>query len=434
MTLSPPANAPAYAPQGRRDRTSLWSLIDAAILYLTLAASTDMLVQLGPIQSLVWLTCYGLTLIRVITQWPQFLSLVSRNTVLIYYPLACIASVLWSYSRGESLVLSIQLTMTMVIATYLGWRYTLPVLIKVLAIVISVAAFLSLIHWATGVFPWPVYTRAGGLAGFFSHKNMLGQRALFGGIAILTIWFMYRSEASQRFKLFLTLPFLINLYVLYLSKSITALLMFPVLAGLLLLLCLGRMPRGLAASSVLVALLLFALGPLVLAFYGTNPVDAVLDGVGKSSTLTGRTELWAVAREVIADHPVFGIGYGAFWNSAAFLNERIMTQEAGATTSRSFHNFVFEILVSAGWPALLAMTALIVAAFSRLGRQWSAYRRPAAAGAIVLVIGFIIASLVGTTLYRGHEHMIILLIAFMVAAREDERAATRRPRSAQNRA
>lgn len=405
-----------------RARIDLWTLVDAGLLYAVIAVSSDMLVQLGPVQSLVWLMCYGLALLRMVLTWPYFLAVVGRNRLVLAYPLACLASVLWSYDRGETVVSGLQLGMTMAIGTYLGWRYSLNALLKVLAVVLSGAVILSMLHWATGAFPWPVYTRAGGLAGLFSHKNMLGLRATFAIVAIMAIWLMRPAEAGRLVRLLLVPAMAASVVVLALSQAMTAVLLTPVLAGLLFLLCVRRVPPVAALAALGGGVIALAVGPVLLAILGIDPVEAVLDAVGKSATLTGRTYLWEIAGEVSAGHPFLGVGYGAFWESGAFLNERIATQHAGATTSRSFHNFVLEILVAAGWPALLAMMALILATARRLLRLHAASGSAGAAGALVLLVGCVVASLVGTSLYRGHELMIVLLTAFFVSSDEDLRA------------
>jgi O-antigen ligase len=42
--------------------------------------------------------------------------------------------------------------------------------------------------------------------------------------------------------------------------------------------------------------------------------DAVLEMIGKDPTLTGRTELWTWVLNAIAQRPLFGWGYLAFWS------------------------------------------------------------------------------------------------------------------------
>jgi exopolysaccharide production protein ExoQ len=45
-------------------------------------------------------------------------------------------------------------------------------------------------------------------------------------------------------------------------------------------------------------------------------LDSMAGMLGRDSTLTGRTNIWAMALESIAERPVLGYGYNAFWNVA----------------------------------------------------------------------------------------------------------------------
>lgn len=396
-----------------------WAYVDLSLLILTVAASSDMLIQLGSLPSLTWLLCYGIALLRIAMLWPLIFKDFLANKIIFAYPLACLASVLWSMDPKTSLVAAIQLSMTFVIAFFLGWRYSLTVITKMIFGVLIVAVFLSLVHWATSVFPWPVFTRAGGLAGFFSHKNMLGERIVFCIVAILSILLMHRQEASPTFKKIAILALVLALVALILSQAMTSVLMTPLLAAGLFVLCFRQINPVVSGLIAGAAILCAALGPVLLAIAGIDPVDAVLNAVGKDATLTGRTLLWHVAQTVSAEHPFLGVGYSAFWSAPQFQNERLLTQHAGAITSVSFHNFVLEILVAAGWPALLAMLALLAEACRRLLKFYVLTRSPAAACGVILVIGSAIISLTGTTLYRQHEFMIIVLVMYAVSAQED---------------
>ena len=413
----------AHAPDARA--AMVWRLFDLALLAGALIASLDMLIHARPVQSLVWLFCYGGTLLRIAMNLGAFLPTLLRNWPILVYPSLCVASVLWTSTPSYSLVAALQLSMTMLIAMYLGWRYALAPLIKVAAVVMGIGVLLSLLHWATGIFPWPVYTRAGGLAGLFSHKNMLGLRALFCLTAVLALVLMRRSEIGPMLRLWAAGMVVVSLFAVVLSQAMTAVALVPMMVGIVLLLCLHRLPTSVGFAMVVATLLGVGLAPLGFALIGTNPIDAGLGALGKSSTLTGRTVIWAVAWDVHVDNPWLGVGYRAFWRAPEFLNARLMTSDAGATTSSSFHNFVLEILVSVGWLGVIAILSIVAIAVRRLGRLFVLTRAPAAAGALALVFGIVVSSLLGPTLYRGHDSMMILLVAFAVSAGEDLRRMRR---------
>ncbi|MDX1780128.1 MAG: O-antigen ligase family protein [Thalassovita sp.] len=403
----------------RHGAGSAWARIDATILLLVLIASSDMLGHLAPVQSVVWLLCYGLTLLRIAILWPGFAALVLRNRIILAYPLACLASVLWSADPATSLTAALQLAMTVLIGLYLGWRYALTLLTKALFCVLTLAMVLSLLHWATGLFPWPAHSRTGALAGIFPHKNMLGLRASFGLVVATAILIMPRNDAGATFKVFSVVSMAVTGLVLILSQSATAILLAPLLLMMITMTCRRRIPRPVVAGLTAALFVGCALGPVFVAATAIDPLRVVLDSLGKDATLTGRTELWRIAQAVSAEHPLLGVGYRAFWTAQEFADERALTRHAGAVTSAAFHNFLPEIRVGAGWPALIAMIALLVTAARRLLRLFLLTGSPAAACGITLLTGSFIISLVAPTLFRAHEFLIMLLVILAVSARED---------------
>lgn len=403
----------------RQSSLGFWTLVDTTLLFLTVMVSSDMLVHFGRGQSVAWLLCYMVALLRVIMVWPHYGAILLRHKVILAYPFACLITVLWSKAPSATVVAGVQLTMTFVIASYLGWRYSMSAIIRATFVVLSAAMVLSLLHWATSVFTWPVYSRTGGMIGVFSQKNMLGQRALFCAVIILAIWLMPYREAPRYMKTWAGVAMLLTLLALLLSQSMTSVLLLPALVGLLALICIRRIPPVMSTSVGAVALFTIALGPVVLAVAGVDPLGTVLASVGKDATLTGRTELWHVAQQVRAEFPLLGVGYAAFWAAPEFANERLMTQHAGAVTSASFHNFILEILVASGLPGAFAMFALLAAAAQRLMHLVLRTGSVAASCGLVLLSGMIMTSLLGPSLYRGHEFMIVLLVMFTVSARED---------------
>jgi exopolysaccharide production protein ExoQ len=115
------------------------------------------------------------------------------------------------------------------------------------------------------------------------------------------------------------------------------------------LLGLGVLVAGL---SVGIALLLF-----------DNLFDILLGSIGKDSTLTGRTLLWSQAIDIIADHPLGGLGLQAFWVEGNRAAERFWAFFLIYTRyGFHFHNLWLEMGVELGIPGIViaAVTTLVV--------------------------------------------------------------------------
>jgi exopolysaccharide production protein ExoQ len=126
-----------------------------------------------------------------------------------------------------------------------------------------------------------------------------------------------------------------------------------------------------SAAALICVVLLFALRPagravrsVALAVFGAAAVSAAvifqLAGgallqwlaatFDKDPTLTGRTYLWFRARDLIADSPILGKGFGAFWQQGNLDAEGLWRFAQIATRQGfNFHNTLYDTLVSLGW-------------------------------------------------------------------------------------
>lgn len=422
------------APPAPREKSAFWGVFDFGLCVLIVMVAADMFTQLRPIQSVIWLACYAGVLLRIGLSWPYFFDLMARNPLVLAYPLVCLASVLWSRDPGGTLVGAIQLIMTVLIAMFLGWRYSLNVILKLLLLALLAGVVLSLLHWATGIFPWRVYSDAGGLLGIFRQKNMLGQKSVFAVVAALAILLLPAGRASSSMKLAALFGLPLILFAILLSKSMTSVVLIPLGGGLLLILCLHRIPKRVAFGGLALMILALSLGPLGLALARTDPLTLVLDATGKDITLTGRTLIWEAGGEIALQYPFLGVGYLAFWHSSEFTAVQMLVYHAGATTSESFHNFVLEILIGCGLLGLFCMFAMLLQTLRRLFRVYRSEASVAAAAGMVMVLLVVIMSLLGASLYRQHEMMLLLVSALSTSAGEDlyRRARGRRTSSDQD--
>jgi exopolysaccharide production protein ExoQ len=94
---------------------------------------------------------------------------------------------------------------------------------------------------------------------------------------------------------------------------------------------------------------------------------AALTVFAKDPTLTGRTYLWQRAGDFIAEDPLLGKGFGAFWLQGN-LDAEGLWRYAGITerSGFNFHDTAIEILVHLGWIGLTLFALVAVIGFVRL--------------------------------------------------------------------
>lgn len=210
----------------------------------------------------------------------------------------------------------------------------------------------------------------GAMTGIFAHKNMLGAKMLLLWAAALCVLFdpWFRLWLRLAAGLLAVLAFVLILR----SHSATALVL-----GLAIIAMIGgfsfftgagdrtpadRIATGLITLGVLaIALPVLMSGPDSLA-------DQFFERLGKSRTLTGRTQLWAYAEDVIREHPVTGYGGGGFWR----YQENDLVRQIFAAFHKSpnqvfsFHNSFYENTVHFGLVGLVLTVFMLIWALARL--------------------------------------------------------------------
>jgi O-antigen ligase len=143
----------------------------------------------------------------------------------------------------------------------------------------------------------------GAWKGAFFHKNILGRESAAAAIVFLTIAVFERRA----------LPFaayLLAVAVCVLSGSRTGWVMTFAASSLVPLMHLYSRERlGAAAVVLSFAPLLLLAGLLVVA-----QADLLATSFGRDLTFTGRTSLWAEVLHGVAERPLLGYGYRAFWD------------------------------------------------------------------------------------------------------------------------
>ncbi len=216
------------------------------------------------------------------------------------------ASALWSEAPATSFKYGFNLLLTFLFGLYLGVRYSLKDLLKLLAWVLGICIVFSFIF---GFFGLGTSVDAGdgvlGWYGVFSQKNNLGTIMTLSAIVFL-LW--KRVEPEHRWLS--SIGFLGSLALVALSRSTTSMVTLGVL--LLLMPCLQWMVGKGARRTVAGFTFLIAVGSALFAYIATHL--AVVTGLlGKSVTLTGRLQLWLLCGVMALQRPWLGYGYEAFW-------------------------------------------------------------------------------------------------------------------------
>lgn len=250
------------------------------------------------IVALVCLICMMLMARR----FSSVLALSRQVKIVLAFPALAILSCAWSAEPLQSIVSGGILLIFTLFAIYVADRLSFQRQFELIILVGAIALPASI---ALALFVPSVGASEAGWRGIFGHKQNCA--------AVSTFWLitaLHWSCSGIFQKMFRALYVLMAVVLIVMSQSRTGwalALVALLLSGAIWLL--QRMP---AAQALAVFLLGMAAGAGAVS--GVHLfVPNILAAVGKDSTLSERTIIWAAAWQAALKHPILGYGFSAFW-------------------------------------------------------------------------------------------------------------------------
>jgi len=275
-----------------------------AFVSLTMDTSNPNVVTDGSmVTQLGWSLIYIVVLVRAVPRRREIIQAVKSNKALVFLVLLAILSAFWSEDAGLSLRRGFAVLATTLFGIDFAVRYTLREQIRLFGIALGFAVGISVLVelFFHGLVPTVDTAYPDAWNGAFVQKNDFARLIVLAGILLL-----------MRTKKFLVGVAIVGASagLIALCHSKTALVVFVAMLFLLRIFTLRRWgKRALIAGIAGVLILSAALSVVV-------DLDSMAGLLGRDATLTGRTNIWAMAIESIEAKPLLGYGYNAFWNVA----------------------------------------------------------------------------------------------------------------------
>jgi exopolysaccharide production protein ExoQ len=287
--------------------------------------------------------------------------------VLWAFPFLALASTLWTQSIHDTLKYSLEFVATVGCGVLAASLLKPRALLSALSCCLVAVAMLSVVFGKESVDP---LTGSSAFVGVFESKNQLGfftSLMLLAAVALLV-------DKGQRLpvRLLGLLALVLSLPLLVMTRSGTA-MVSAVLATLVMIanLVLSRLSRFERARVLCVAAFVMLPIAVLLLVAGDDVSALVLGAMGKDATLTGRTLLWANALQLIPQHPLFGVGYQAFWRQDTVAAESLWFEfHVLSRQGFHFHSTYLETAVELGWVGAGVLVATLLGTFGALIR-WS---------------------------------------------------------------
>lgn len=331
-------------------------------LVIMLATALLVTVPLNTQGQLTAAVAAGLCALLVLCTLPRLIVFLRRNPLLMTMPLLIGVSFLWSDQPVLSLRLGIQEVATLLAAIAIAATCRERTLQRILMIALGLTVVGCILHGGTGP-----SERGPVLIGYMGSKDPLALVAYLGALVAFSVTIDRENGLGWRL-LALTLMPVCGVVAASLHAA-TAVISLAL--ALFLFLAIGMLRRFPVLRRGIVLLALVA-GPVMLLGildFWSDLFSAVMKTLGKSSTITGRTILWAKGLDLFAGSPLLGLGYRSFWVGESNTAFSLLLQ-MGQTDGRGFH-FHQQFIEFAVDTGIVGLTAFLTLLTVSLKRAWT---------------------------------------------------------------
>lgn len=309
------------------------------------------------VAGLVVLACRGGRVARLLrANWPIVLFFIYCATSTIWSDFPGVAFRRWVKSLGDLVLILVVLTDGEPLAA------VKRVLSRVGFVLLPVSVLLIKYYpslgrtYSPGIGFWSqMYT------GVATSKNSLGGLGLIFGLGALWQFlglFQNKDVLHRRRRLIAQgtlLAFAIE--ILWQTNSLTSSACFAIGSIIILTIMLFRFGKQPGVVHLLVA------GLVSLSLFGLflDPASGLIESLGRSSTLTGRTQIWSQVLSMPVSR-LFGTGFESFW-----LGPRLQTiWSLYWWHPNEAHNGYIEVLLNLGWIGVSLLALLLITGYRRI--------------------------------------------------------------------
>lgn len=254
--------------------------------------------------SLLRFSIWGASAFLILFFWKNTLLSIARNFLLFLLSVLAYFSFVWSQVPEHTLFTSRDILMMSFFGLYLATRFSLKEIVQLVGFTLFIGGIISTICAialpTVGMHLGDVHT--GAWKGLYGHKNH------FGGMMIL-MWLSFYSLPKENFKIYKYFGIMFSIFLILLSTSKTSLVVSILLISILFFYKNFRWKGKISVVLLDVGILILGCLAVVLVTYWVE----LLTGLGRDSTLTGRTPVWGVMIARLMQRPFLGYGRGGFF-------------------------------------------------------------------------------------------------------------------------
>jgi exopolysaccharide production protein ExoQ len=315
-----------------------------------------------PYSPLIFMGIYAVTMVFIALQWKSFV-VVAQYDIWVWLLVGiAIASIVWTVAPDITQRRSILLLGTSLFGAYLAIRFNLREQLQLFACACGLVMVLSFVFAIFMPFYGVMTVQEGGIhagawRGVMTHKNILGRVSVLSNMVFL-FTALGKPISKNKYQWLFWVGYALSVALIILCTSKTAVIAFIVLTTTFLLYRSWRWNYSYVIPFTIATVLVVGSAGILII----DNLNVIANAVGRDLTLTGRTDIWSVMLEKIAERPLTGYGFNAFW--------RDWDSEVTASVWRKLewecpygHNGAMDLLSELGIPALIAFVCSYVIAF-----------------------------------------------------------------------
>ena len=362
--------------------------------------------KFGAISSLMWGIVYLVGFGWMLITPRRTLMVSGRFWPLLLLPAMALISAFWSEDPAKTIRTGIQFTFSTILAIRFGTTLTPTTAINS----VFLATLLGFILSVLALVAPPLQPAFGN--GNDAFIGVYVQKTVAGLALAVFVMALCAKGAIGNFRVASILLAIGALPFVAMTKSVSA---FVVLGCLSIILVQGLVKHKQATTRFAILILtgLFIVTSLLIFWIDRFDLAAfLLEFVGKSTSLTGRTDIWQLGIEVAEDYPLLGFGYAAFWGNPIFAEEWGFIHATVDPRLTGFHSLYVEALASTG---IVSVVLIVMVYYWTLLRSLSWFLASGSAEAafwLAIMTSAIGVSFVDNVLYSEHEffHMMATMI------------------------
>jgi exopolysaccharide production protein ExoQ len=375
--------------------------------------------QLSLLFVIVLLTFF---VVRIRQEDSMYLKAWRQNWLIGLFVFLALVSVIWSIYIPATIYRSFLLLSVTAIAAYVGFRFSSTGLVIFVGAVVGVIALVSLLLAAilpdAAIMPNPPYI--GLWRGIFWHKNYLGATMVLGCISYLVLLFSPSSQYTMVQKLLAGVMLVVCTGLAILSDSASGLITLAVQAGIFVLV-LGWLSWGhlISRQGYWVA----GGGLALCVFLLLANLEFVFGLFNRSVSMTGRVPLWNFLLDTyIAQRPLLGYGFGAFWLQPG-INDAIQAVVDWGYPVKISDNGYIDVLLGLGVIGFALLLLMLGIGFRRVIDQALAVRDLTSFFPLFILIHFILVNISLSYIAEMESFIWFLFVVILFRSTKYEKAS-----------